>query len=140
MKLLKLLLLMFTFALIPVALLAQGAAPGPPGEYGEIFLSITALAGAIPFITEFLKSQFNITNSLTIQIVSGIVGIGLSFAGYWFQLGMFVGIGIWGTILIGIGAALISNGVFDTGLITFILKLLGYEVPQKPQKRHLHKK
>ncbi len=93
-------------------------------DFSNYFGSFSALIGAIPFVVEFIKGSLKIENSLAIQVVSWGTGIFMSFLAWVLNLGMFENVFWWQSLAIGLGASLVANGVFDTGLITWILKLL----------------
>ena len=98
--------------------------------FGSYFASFATLVGAVPFVTEFLRGLFKLTGGIGLQIISWLTGVALSFAGWGLGLGMFAGMNWWHVLVIGVGASLAANGVFDTGLITSILKAL--KILKKP--------
>jgi hypothetical protein len=118
------LLITFLILTAPVVLLAQGFAVDPPA-YGAIFATFTALVLAIPFVTEAIKKIAGVTGGTAAQIISWVTGIALAGFGYLLNLGMFADLEIWQSLVVGLGASLAANGVFDTGIIEWILKLLG---------------
>jgi hypothetical protein len=91
-------------------------------DYLVYFTTTTGLIALIDTVTEFLKLKLKIPNTY-IQYVSWAVGILLAVVGHVFSLGMFVSMAWIPTIIIGFGAALASNGVFDTGLVDWIISL-----------------
>ena len=91
----------------------------------DILVYFTTSAGLITLIdtlTEFLKVKLKISNSY-IQYVSWGIGILLAVIGQLFGLGMFVTMAWIPTIIVGFAAALASNGVFDTGIVDWIMSL-----------------
>lgn len=119
------------FLALPLSLLfvavftvsAQTASPVLP-DFSSYFGSFAALVGAIPLVVEFIKGLLKLSNSLAIQITSWGTGILMSFAAWALHLGMFDNVFWWQSLAIGLGASLVANGVFDTGVITWILRLL----------------
>jgi hypothetical protein len=91
-------------------------------DYSVYFTTIAGLITLIDTLTEFFKIKFKISNSY-IQYVSWGIGILLAVAGHLFGLGMFITMGWLPTIVAGFAAALASNGVFDTGLVDWIISL-----------------
>lgn len=125
----KTVLLLFTaLAMMATAVVAQVVKPEPTG-YGDIFTTFAALVVGIPFITEGLKSILSIAGGWAAQAVSWLTGIALGGFGYWFNLGLFEALEIWQALAVGFGASLAANGVFDSGIVEWILKLLGLLKP-----------
>jgi len=91
------------------------------------FETFAALVAIIPIVVEILKGLFKPAPGLWTQVFSWVVGMLLTF-GVWL-LGNFAGIGFlvnvpwWLMLLNGFGACLASNGVFDTGLVEWLLGL-----------------
>lgn len=65
-------------------------------------------------------------------LISWITGIAVAFIAHFLNLGVFGDFNIWQTLVTGFGAALATNGVFDSGIIIAILRLLipGYKKPK----------
>ena len=123
-----LLLMCALFALVCVPVFAQDA--GNPDEIikmgFETFSALIALvAFVVPFVIEGLKRWFPNASSLVKQIVSWIPGVILALAGYFLNFGFLADVSLWVALLYGLGAGLIANGIFDTGVITSILGFLG---------------
>jgi len=91
-------------------------------DYLVYFTTTAGLITLIDTVTEFLKAKLKISNSY-IQYVSWGVGILLAVLGQLFGLGMFETMTWIPTIVAGFAAALASNGVFDTGLVDWIISL-----------------
>ena len=87
------------------------------------FGSFAALCAVIPFIVEIIKSAVAMS-SLAKQIVSWALGLVISMALWYFDFGFVAGVQWWLAAIYGVGAGLVSNGVFDTGLITKIFEAL----------------
>ena len=88
------------------------------------FETFAALVAIIPFLTELLKKIPGVSG-IVIQIVSWALGVLLALVGWKFNLGFLSGIPWYIATLYGIGAGLVANGIFDTGIITWILGLFG---------------
>jgi hypothetical protein len=91
-------------------------------DYLVYFTTTTGLIALIETVTEFVKLKFKIPNAY-IQYVSWLIGILLAVAGQLLALGMFETMTWVQTIIAGFGAALASNGVFDTGLVDWIISI-----------------
>lgn len=102
---------------------AQTIVPDPVSEYANVFTTFAALVAVIPVCVEFVKKLIPAITyrSIVTQIVSWIVGIAVTFAGWYFQLGFLDGI-TWQTALIyGIGASLSANGIADIGIVQWLI-------------------
>jgi len=117
-------MLAFTFSLGVSAMVLQEEDPGT--VYDAVFVSIASLVLAVPIIVEFLKDKLGL-NGLVVQILSWVLGIALSFLGYFAGLGMFADMSILGTVLTGVGVGLVSNGVADTGIVEWLLTLIKFK-------------
>lgn len=88
----------------------------------ETFAAIVAL---IPVITEGIKSLIKKELPSWInQLLSWIVGLTISFFGWFFNLGILSDLTWWQSLVIGIGASLAANGVFDINLVKQLLQLI----------------
>src|SRR5690606_35771824 len=110
--------------------------PTNPGEYIALFDSLEGIVILMSIVTPLLTNLINSFAKLTgkaVQILSWVTGLLLALLGYYFNLGMMSGIEIWQALLIGLGAGLVSNGLFDIGLVKSILKMVGAKkVNNKP--------
>ena len=114
--------LIATLMFVPALLLAQ--TPDPPTQYESYFATFAALVGVIPFITEWIKGMLNPTGFWE-QFSAWVVGILLSLVGYFLHLGIFIELLWYQAIVVGFAASLAANGVFDTGIVEWILRMLG---------------
>ncbi len=84
--------------------------------------TLTALAASVTAVTEFLKRQIQ-TKGFIAQILSWIVAIALSALGWWLQVGMYVGVEWFWIFIYGLAGGLVSNGIFDTGIVKAIINI-----------------
>jgi hypothetical protein len=91
-------------------------------NYSEIFTETGAFIAAILFLTEWIKSTFNVSGNYS-QYLSWAIGIILAAVGNVFNLGMFAEFDWTVTLVMGFLAALSSNGLFDTGFVDWIVGL-----------------
>lgn len=128
---------MMIFALITFATIGLVAQVDPPGDIGDVVVnidkwmgSLAGLAALSVFVTGIINGLFqNLTGWLR-QLISWVVPIVIAVV-----VGTLMGIGflaeesIYIALIYGLGAGLVSNGLFDipfvTKLIVFIEKLLG---------------
>lgn len=136
MKPFKFLLLALLFVVPLLVMASIQEEPTSPDEYIALFDSLEGLlilmSLATPLLTNLINSIVKLTGK-AVQILSWLSGLLLALLGFYFQLGMFVEIEIWQALLIGLSAGLISNGLFDIGLVKAILKMVGVKtVNSKP--------
>ena len=125
-----LVLVIALLALVCVPAIAQEVInPENPPEVGwgfDTFTALTALTAlAISFVVEICKRGFPNLPSFIKQIVSWLIGIAVALVGWWLELGFLSGLNWYIVLAYGFGAGLIANGVFDTGIVTWIFGLLG---------------
>lgn len=107
---------------MPAATVLDSTVPVPI-DYSDWFISFAVLVGIIPFITEAFKKLVGVTPGIVIQIFSWLIGLILTGVGWYFGLGFLHGIEWYYALMYGIGAALASNGIFDTGMITWLMSM-----------------
>lgn len=112
-------------------LFAQG--DSSPIDFQASFATLTVFIAVIPVVVEFIKKIIPKNSpSLIIQIVSWITGVVLAMLAWILNLGFFAELAVWWEALaVGVGASLVANGVFDTGLITWILNMIGIKTAKK---------
>ena len=121
-------LVMCALALVCVPAAAQDI--GNPTEavgmgFGTFSALIALVSFFIPFVVEIFKSFLPNAPSFAKQIISWLIGIILGFFGWKLQIGFLSDMSWWLALIYGLGAGLIANGVFDTGLVTTILGMFG---------------
>ena len=112
-------LLFITACLIPAV--AQDG--GGVSDIDWTFASFAALCAVVPFLVELIKS-FVAMPSLAKQIVSWTLGLAISMVLWKLNIGFVAGVEWWLAAIYGVGAGLVSNGIFDTGIITKIVEAL----------------
>lgn len=96
-------------------------------DLSTYFKNFVTLVGALPIAVEFIKYTVKV-KGITLQIISWSIGLILSLLAWHFKLGMFENITeIWHVLLIGLLAALASNGIADIKLLRAILSLFGID-------------
>jgi NO-binding membrane sensor protein with MHYT domain len=100
-----------------------------PDQFTLVFANLAGLAGGIAIVVEGLKSllKYNENSWKHLPVLlSFLVGIILSFLGWWLEFGMFIGQQIvwWQVIATGIVAAGLSNRWYDAEFAKIGLKLL----------------
>lgn len=116
-------MLSFMVSLPVLALTAPEAAVETTGDYDAVFLSLSAIVAVVPLIVEIVKGFFPSMEGIVTQIVSWVVGIGITMLGWWQHLGFLDGIEWYIALLYGLGSGLAANGIADTGLIEWVIGL-----------------
>lgn len=100
----------------------------PPTDWLEVvegfsgwFGSMAGIAAVTIFISGFLNGLFKISGKFGRQLVAWLVAIVLSIVGNLVNLG-FLAEATWlMTVIYGLGAGLVANGLFDIGLVKAII-------------------
>ncbi|WP_303019629.1 hypothetical protein [Parabacteroides goldsteinii] len=116
-------MLSFMVSLPVLALTVPEAAVETTGDYDAVFLSLSAIVAVVPLIVEIVKGFFPGMEGIVTQIVSWVVGIGITMFGWWQHLGFLDGIEWYIALLYGLGSGLAANGIADTGLIEWVIGL-----------------
>ncbi len=116
-------MLSFMVSLPVLALTVPEAAVETTGDYDAVFLSLSAIVAVVPLIVEIVKGFFPGMEGIVTQIVSWVVGIGITMFGWWQHLGFLDGIAWYIALLYGLGSGLAANGIADTGLIEWVIGL-----------------
>lgn len=87
------------------------------------FATIPGLAAFVLFITGYIKKKYELTGQVVI-FVSFIIALILSTGGYFFNLGIFVGVGWYYIFIYGLASCLIANGLADWNIIKSLLVFL----------------
>ena len=93
------------------------------------FASLAALAGLVVVVTELFENF--VKNTTWVQVISWVFAIALAFVGQFFQLGIFIGLTWYWTLIYGVAAGLVANGIFDINIVQAILEVLKIRVPKK---------
>jgi len=94
-------------------------------DFNSIFASISALVAAIPVVVEIIKKLIPSMPSWAIQLISWIVGIGITMFGWWMHLGFLDNLPWYLALAYGFGVSLAANGIADTGLVQWIVGMFG---------------
>jgi len=116
-------MLSFMVSLPVLALTVPDAAVEITQDYDTIFLSLSAIVAVIPLVVEIVKGFFPSMGGIMTQIVSWVVGVGITMFGWWQNLGFLDGIEWYIALLYGLGSGLAANGLADTGLIEWVIGL-----------------
>ena len=123
----KKLVAVFIFLIMgAVAVIAQEVEP--PSDWGGVidgfrtwFGTLAGIAAVTIFIAGFLNGLLKVENKTVKQIVAWIVAIVLALIGNLVNLG-FLAEATWlMTLLYGLGAGLVANGLFDVAVVHAII-------------------
>jgi len=124
---------MMFFALSPMAF---GQSVEPPTDWLGLFANINVWLGSlvgIAAVTVFLAAEVNKLLKLEgfwKQLMAWIVAILLMVVGNLVNLGFMAELDWLHTIVYGIAAGFVSNGIFDISLVQLLLQAIGIE-PKK---------
>lgn len=118
------LLVLFLFSFVSATFAAVTGDVGGAVDYVSVFATFASLVAAIPFVTEALNGLLRITSPVARQIISWLVGALLAMFAWWLGLGFLDGALWWVALMYGLAASLAANGVFDTGLIEWLVGLI----------------
>jgi len=122
-KLLMLFVILFIFT---------GVAFGQGGILGDIdintvFASLAGVAAGSVFISALLIKWFKATKSWVKQLISWVAPVAIFVAGNLLNIGFMAEFTWLMTFVYGLGAGLVSNGLFDIELVQAILAVLHLE-------------
>jgi hypothetical protein len=117
-------LVTFLMMFLPAIAIAQETDTGEI-DYNQVFITFAALSAAVPFVVEGIKKLIPAIDKSKIAtiIVSWVIPILVTMFGWVFDLGFLAERTWWQALLYGLGAGLVSNGLFSTGLIEWIIGL-----------------
>ncbi len=118
----KFLIIVCALILTVTGVYAQTVVESGP-DYSSAFTTFAGLVAIIPFVVEGIKKIFKSISPIVIQIISWVTGIAVTMFGWAFHLGFLNGLEWWQALLYGLGVSLAANGIFDTGLIEWIVGL-----------------
>jgi hypothetical protein len=118
--------IMLFFAASTVPLLAQGVEP-PEIEVVMGFGSFAALIALIATVTPFITGVIGkfTSKGWVMQVSAWVIALILTLIGWFANIGFLAGEPILTVIATGVGAGLISNGIFDIKIVEEILKFFG---------------
>lgn len=112
--------------IVQFTLAADASDPNIGTDYGATFATFASLVAATPVVTEFIKKILggNLPSWLN-QLISWVVGVGLTMLAWGFNLGFLSDTSWQMALLYGFGASLCANGVFDTALVQWLISVIG---------------
>lgn len=92
-------------------------------DYSSNFTTFAALVAIVPFVVEAFKKLLpNASHGVQVAI-SWVVGIVVTMFGWLFGLGFLSDITWYSALLYGFGVSLAANGIFDSGVIEWVIGL-----------------
>jgi len=124
--------LIFVFALLIIpAMLLLGQVVDPPESWTDVFMnpfqwfgSLAAIAALTAFLASFLNGILNVTSKIVKQLISWAVAIILLVGSDLLNVGYAADFPLLLAAAHGLGAGLISNGIFDIPIIKAILDFI----------------
>jgi amino acid transporter len=131
----KVVVFMFLLLAVPIAMFAQDV--NPPANWLDLFANfntwLASLAG-VAAVTVFLSAAVNAlfkTTGFIKQLVAWIIAIVLMIVGNLVNLGFMANLTWLNTIIYGVAAGFLANGIFDLPFVLSILKAIGVEKEKK---------
>ena len=100
-------------------------------EIENYFVSLAALVPLVVLIADFGIRWLKIAAGWGRQLISWLVSAGICFLAMILDIGIFEGLPVLNTIVYALAAGLVSNGVFDIGLVQMLLDFLLKFVPKR---------
>lgn len=131
-KLIALLFTAFALCMFSIPLFAQGTDPGTGGvdPISVYFYTLTGLSGITVIVSMALINATGARGWLK-QLISWLTAMALAWVGYLFNVGMFEGITVGWTIILGLASGITSNGIYDITFVQMILEFLKLKIPTK---------
>ena len=124
---------MFLILLIGIAIPAIAQEVEPPANWLDLFANINVWLGSlagVAAVTVFLAAALNSllkTSGFVKQLVAWIIAIILLVAGNLINLGFMAELNWLHTLVYGIAAGFVANGIFDIALVKLLLQAIGIE-------------
>lgn len=95
----------------------------------SMFATFVAFVSGCVFLTEAVNRMFKVSGGTAKLVVSWVVSLAMAAVGFWLQLGFLADCGAVGewqgwvkALLVGVGCALCSNGLYDRSEIWELLE------------------
>lgn len=131
-KSIALLFTAFALCMFSIPLFAQGTDPGTGGAdpISVYFYTLAGLSGITVIVSMALINATGARGWLK-QLISWLTAMALAWVGYLFNVGMFEGITVGWTIILGLASGITSNGIYDITFVQMILEFLKLKIPTK---------
>jgi len=126
-------LMMFLILLIAIAIPAIAQEVEPPANWLDLFANINVWLGSlagIAALTVFLAAALNTllkTAGFWKQLVAWLIAIALLVAGNLINMGFMAELTWLNTLVYGVAAGFLANGIFDIALVKLLLQAIGIE-------------
>ena len=113
------------------AALAQTGDVSTSADYDGMIATFAGFSGCVVVLTEGIKALFPKMNGLVTQLVSWCVGLVAVMLLWWLDAGFVADAEWYIALLYGFGASLVANGIADTGLVQWLIGLIGKKSESK---------
>ena len=126
-------LMMFLIVLIAFTIPAIAQEVEPPTNWLDLFANINVWLGSlagVAAVTVFLAGAVNTllkTTGFIKQLIAWIIAIILLVVGNLVNLGFMAEMNWLHTLVYGIAAGFLANGIFDIALVKLLLQAIGFE-------------
>ena len=121
----KKLFMLFPILMVSVLVFGQDGLNLGDIDINALLTTLSGLAAGSVIISALFIKWFKATKSWVRQVISWLVPIALMVAGNLANLGFMAEFTWLMTFAYGLGAGLVSNGIFDIGVVQSLLVLLG---------------
>lgn len=97
-------------------------------NYMDYLLTFTGFIALLPILVQWVKNALKAEGTMAL-LISWIMGVAVAEIAFVLNLGIFEPLNWWQTGIVGFGATLAANGVYSTGLITWLFGL--FKIPTK---------
>lgn len=98
-------------------------------DVSSYFTSLSAVAALTVLVTGWLNTNLLKWTGWKAQVLSWVIAIGLAWVGKWQGVGIFAETDVLWTVLQGVGAGLVANGVYSVQLVQSLLEFLKAKKP-----------
>lgn len=130
-KLFSLIMLVFALCMFTVPLIAQGTDPVEPPAIESYFFDLGTLSTLVVILSLAFFAMVKIPVLWVKQLITWLISVGLAFVGYYWNIGIFEGVNVVWTIILGFAGGLLANGIYDATFVQMILEFLKIKIPTK---------
>ena len=93
-------------------------------DVSTYFTSLAAVASLVVLVTGWLNTHLLKLSGTKAQLLSWVVAMGIALAGQWQGFGIFAETDLLWTLIQGLGAGLVANGIYSVEVVQTLLQLV----------------
>lgn len=133
----KILFLMSLMLFMAVPIFAQDVNPPTNwvdviGNFNTWFATLGGIAALTVFVAAFITTIFKVSAKVWKQIIAWLVAVALVTAGNLLNIGFVADFPWITTIIYGLAAGLVANGLFDINTVQALLSLINLKKTKEP--------